>query len=57
MRGDGVNPGLPGTDGTVSEDTVRRAMRRIPEAAGLDGLSSQILSTIGPGPGTAMDFG
>ena len=23
VRGDGVNPGLPGMDGTVSEDAVR----------------------------------
>ncbi|MCX6864956.1 MAG: hypothetical protein NTV46_01815 [Verrucomicrobia bacterium] len=28
VRGDGVNPGLLGIDGTVSEDAVRAAMKR-----------------------------
>ena len=48
IRGDGVNPGLLGMSGTVSEDVVRLAMYRIDEAAGLDWLSSQILSSIAP---------
>ena len=51
VRGDGVNPGLLGMDGTVSEDAVRLAMYRIPETAGLDWLSSQILDTIAPALG------
>lgn len=51
VRGDGVNPGLLGTGGTVSEDAVRLGMNRIPEAAGLDWLSSQILDTISPALG------
>ena len=29
VRGDGVNPGLPGMDGTVSEDAVRSRKRRV----------------------------
>ena len=51
VRGDGVNPGLLGMGGTVSEDAVRLAMYRIPEVAGLDWLSSQILDTIAPALG------
>lgn len=30
VRGDGINPGLLGMSGTVSEDAVRLAMYRIP---------------------------
>ena len=33
VRGDGINPGLLGLRGTVSEDAVRLAMYRIEEAA------------------------
>lgn len=51
VRGDGVNPGLLGMSSTVSEDVVRLAMYRIPEAAGLDWLSSQILDAIAPALG------
>ena len=40
VRGDAVNPGLLGVR-TVSEDAVRMAMQRIPEAAGLEWLSTQ----------------
>jgi len=48
VRGDGVNPGLLGMDGTVSEDVVRMAMYRIDETAGLDWVSSRILDSISP---------
>ena len=48
VRGDGVNPGLLGMSSTVSEDTVRLAMKRINEAAGLDWLSDQVLDSIAP---------
>jgi|688.fasta_scaffold270308_1 hypothetical protein len=48
VRGDGVNPGLLGLRGTVSEDAVRLAMYRIEETAGLDWLSTQILGCISP---------
>ena len=51
VRGDGVNPALLGMDRTVSEDAVRMAMYRIPEEAGLDWLSTQILDTIAPALG------
>ena len=47
VRGDAVNPGLLGAR-TVSEDAVRLAMRRIPEAAGLEWLSNQLLASISP---------
>ncbi len=48
VRGDGINPGLLGLRGTVSEDAVRLAMARIEEAAGLDWLSTHILGSISP---------
>jgi len=38
VRGDGINPGLLGIGGTVSEDAVRLAMGRIGETQGLDWL-------------------
>lgn len=43
LRGDGINPGLLGMSGTVSEDAVRLAMTRNEETAGLDWLSTQII--------------
>ena len=48
VRGDGINPGLLGMCGTVSEDVVRMAMYRIEETAGLDWLSTHILGSISP---------
>jgi len=51
LRGDGINPGLLGMNGTVSEDAVRLAMTRIDETAGLDWLSTQILGSISPALG------
>ena len=51
LRGDGINPGLLGMRGTVSEDAVRLAMGRINEAVGLDWLSTQILGSISPALG------
>ena len=51
IRGDGVNPGLLGMKGTVSEDAVRMAMRRISGTDGLNWLSSQTLSSIAPALG------
>lgn len=48
VRGDGINPGLLGMDRTVSEDTVRLAMKRIDQANGLDWLSSEVLDSIAP---------
>lgn len=51
VRGDGVNPGLLGMRGTVSEDAARMAMYRIPEMKGLEWVSSQIIDTIAPALG------
>jgi hypothetical protein len=51
VRGDGVNSGLLGMSGTVSEDAVRLAMPRIDETRGLDWVSTQILDRISPVPG------
>ena len=48
VRGDGVNPGLLGIDGTVSEDVVRQAMMRISETQGLEWLNQQVVWSIAP---------
>ena len=48
LRGDGINPGLLGMKGVVSEDAVRLGMGRIEEKAGLDWISTQILGSISP---------
>ena len=48
VRGDGINPGLLGIGGTVSEDAVRLGIGRIDETAGLNWLSNQILGSISP---------
>ena len=51
VRGDGINPGLLGMNGTVSEDAVRLGIGRIDEKPGLDWLSGQILASIAPALG------
>jgi len=51
VRGDGINPGLLGMKGTVSEDAVRLGIGRIDEESGLDWISSQILGSIAPALG------
>jgi len=48
VRGDGVNPPLLGMGKTVSEDTVRRGIRRIDEAEGVQWLRREILDSISP---------
>lgn len=48
VRGDGINPGLLGIGGTVSEDVVRMAMSRMDEQAGLDWLSGELIASIAP---------
>lgn len=48
IRGDSVNPPLLGMSQTVSEDTVRRGMKRIPEDAGLRWLRGHVLDCIAP---------
>jgi hypothetical protein len=46
VRGDTLNPPLLGMNGTVSEDVVRRAMKRIDEGAGLAWLRGELRSCI-----------
>ena len=48
VRGDGINPGLLGIGGTVSEDAVRLAMGRIEEKKGLEWISGQVIESIAP---------
>ena len=42
MRGDGVNPGLLGMDKVISEDALRNALKRIPEAEGTAWLDEHL---------------
>jgi len=51
VRGDAINPGLLGVEGTVSEDAVRMAMARINENQGLDWISDQLVESIAPALG------
>lgn len=51
LRGDGINPGLLGMKGVVSEDAVRLGIGRIEEKAGPDWISTQILGSISPALG------
>lgn len=48
VRGDGINPPLLGMNHIVSEDVVRAAMKRIPEADGLEWLQDEIRDSIAP---------
>ena len=48
VRGDRVNPALLGMEGTVSEDAVRAALKRMDEARSLAWLQGQILASIEP---------
>lgn len=48
VRGDGVNPGLLGMGRTVSEDVVRRALKKMDEAAALAWLEKQNREAITP---------
>ena len=51
VRGDGINPGLLGMKGAVSEDAVRLGIGRVEEKAGLDWLAGEILGSIAPALG------
>lgn len=51
VRGDQLNPTLLGMDGTVSEDAVRAALKRMDEATSLSWLQDQILGSISPALG------
>jgi hypothetical protein len=48
VRGDRLNPPLLGLNHTVSEDVVRRAMKRIEEAEGLRWLSGELRACVEP---------
>lgn len=48
VRGDGVNPPLLGMDKVVSEDTVRRALKRIDPDDGVEWLEKHLVGSIAP---------
>jgi hypothetical protein len=48
VRGDTLNPPLLGLSHVVSEDVVRRAMKRIEEGAGLGWLSGELRASVEP---------
>lgn len=48
VRGDKLNPPLLGMTGTVSEDVIRRAMKRIDERTGLAWLSEELRGCVEP---------
>ena len=48
MRCDGVNPGLLGCDKVISEDALRRALTRIPEAEGIAWLDGHLSQSVTP---------
>ena len=48
VRGDRLNPPLLGMNGTVSEDVVRGAWRRLEETAGLQWLEGELRACVEP---------
>ena len=48
VRGDVLNPPLLGMGGTVSEDVVRGALKRVPEAEGLAWLGTELRACVEP---------
>ena len=48
MRCDGVNPGLLGCRKVISEDALRKALARIPEAAGVAWLDGHLHASVQP---------
>ena len=48
IRGDGVNPELLGMKGSVSEDTVRRALKRVDKKEGVEWLEGHLRDSIAP---------
>ena len=48
MRCDGVNPGLLGMRRVISEDALRKALMRIPEAAGTAWLDTHLAESVNP---------
>jgi len=51
VRGDRVNPALLGMEHTVSEDTVRTALKRMDEDESLRWIQKQVTDSIGPALG------
>ncbi len=48
IRCDGVNPGLLGMDKVISEDALRNALKRIPEAQGCAWLDGHLSDSVTP---------
>jgi hypothetical protein len=48
VRMDGVNPGLLGISRVLSEDAIRRALKRLDEAAGVEWLETQLQQVVEP---------
>ena len=48
MRCDGINPGLLGMHKVISEDALRNALKRVPEAAGTTWLETHLSSSVLP---------
>lgn len=48
IRGDAINPDLLGMTATVSEDVIRDAMKRMPEAEALQWLSTELRACVAP---------
>ena len=48
IRCDGVNPGLLGMKKVISEDALRNALKRIPEAEGTAWLDTHLADSVGP---------
>ena len=48
MRCDGVNPGLLGMKKVISEDALRTALKRIPEAEGIAWLDGHLSDSVAP---------
>ena len=48
IRCDGVNPGLLGMDKVISEDALRNALKRIPEAQGTAWLDGHLSASVAP---------
>lgn len=48
MRCDGVNPGLFGMRKVISEDALRNALKRIPEAQGIAWLDTHLADSVAP---------
>lgn len=48
IRGDGVNPELLGMRRVISEDALRRALRAMPEEAGVNWLDAHLRESVAP---------